>query len=65
MYFEGASNQNRVQDRHPSCFPKGNAYSLVKIDFEVTNNVAKYEASITSLQAIVEISRTSKNLRPG
>ena len=57
IYFDGASNQKRfglgifLVPLKGTCAP-----ILVKLDLEVTNNVAKYEVCAIGLQTAVEIS---------
>ena len=55
MYFDGASNALRRGVRVVLISPEGNHCPFIaKLSFECTNNVAKYEACVLGLQAVIE-----------
>jgi hypothetical protein len=56
MYFDGASNQHGYEVRVLLTEPDGVHIPLsVKLNFVATNNVAKYEACIVGLEALLAI----------
>ncbi|XP_057997173.1 uncharacterized protein LOC110668448 [Hevea brasiliensis] len=56
MYFDGAVNLSSNENGTVLVSPDGKHFSVVvKLRFECTNNVDKYEACVTNLQAAIEI----------
>ena len=55
MYFDGVSNALGRGVRTVLISPEGNHYPFTaKLSFDCTNNVAKYEACVMGLQAVIE-----------